>query len=44
MITVIVVSNNEDNNDDDNEKQKKVAEIAKINTTRVTRQNKKRNT
>jgi len=41
---MIVVSDSEDDDDDDNKEREEAIEIAKINTARVTRQSKKRNT
>ncbi len=41
---MITVSDSEDDDDGDNKGWEKAAEIAKVNTTRVTRQSEKRNT
>ncbi len=41
---MVAVSDSEDDNNDNNKRWEEAAEITKVNTVRVTHQNKKRNT
>ena len=44
MIIMIAVFDSEDDDNDNDEEREKATKVAKVNTTRITRQSEKRNT